>query len=73
MINIIKKREYYHDVLLPCRSLIRAKLEEDYAYIKKFGIDTPSFICTVAMDLTAYNELSGTDIFFRMRDFEPYI
>lgn len=73
MTTTIKNRAYYYEVMMTPCYLMRAKLEEDYAHIMEFGLNTLGIIEVVATHLTAYNELSGTDIFFRMRDFKPTI
>ena len=68
-----KNRAYYHEVLMTPCYLMRAKLEEDYAHIMEFGLNTLCIIAMVADHLTAYNEISGVPLFFRMRDFKPTI
>lgn len=68
-----KNRAYYHEVLMTPCYLMRSKLEEDYAHIMEFGLNTLGIIEMVAEHLTAYNELTGCGIFFRMRDFEVTI
>lgn len=73
MTTTTKNLGYYHDVMMTPCYLMRAKLQEDYAHIMEFGINTLGIIEMIATHLTAYNELSGIGIFFRMRDFEPTI
>lgn len=68
-----KNRAYYHEVMMTPCYLMRAKLEEDYAHIMEFGLNTLGIIECIATHLTAYNELSGIGLFFRMRDFKPTI
>lgn len=73
MTTTIKNRNYYHEVMMTPCYLMRVKLEDDYAHITGFGLNTLGIIELVATHLTAYNELSGIGVFFRMRDFKPTI
>lgn len=68
-----KNSAYYHKVMMTPCYLMREELEEDYAHIMEFGLNTLGIIEMVAEHLTAYNELSGIDVFFRMRNFKPTI
>lgn len=65
-----KNHNYYHELLLTPCYLMREKLHEDYEFITEYGIHTPLIIAQVAEHLTAYNEISMTGLFWRMRDFK---
>lgn len=68
-----ENRNYYFDILsTPCY-LMRDRLNEDYKNIIVFGVHTPEFLAMVADHLTAYNEITMTGLFWRMRDFKPTI
>lgn len=73
MVTTKKNRDYYHEVLMTPCYLMRKKLNDDYAHIMEFGLNTTAMIEMIAEHLTAYNELVSSPLFFRMRDFEVII
>lgn len=68
-----KNRNYYFDILVTPCYLLRDRLTQDYQHLTEYGVNTPEMLAMVANHLTAYNEISMTHAFWRMKDFKPTI